>query len=456
MFKNMNDDSEKKLIIDPDSEYLKNKKMHEKNKSKFKTFLKFLLTFLITLSIVLVGGYIYLDIKFKEGLYEERSEEDYLITEHSSDDEKAEEKEFKEAINILIMGTDNDGYRSDVAMLVHYDPYTKTTSLFSVPRDYKISLSEKAQEQLNYYAPYIKFTEIFSYCKMAEMDSPASYVTQVVEELLNIKIDHFVLVDLSSFKAAVDAIGGVEAYVPQYMYYHDPYQDLHIDLAPGLQLLDGDKAEQLVRYRQGYDNSGYGDFGRMQMQQYFLTAFAKKLLSMDSIDEIKKVMEPVSEMLTTDASLGDALWILKAAKNADFNRVNAHTLPGLDSYINDKYFFSPPSDKEVKKYFIKTVVEDAEGFDHDSKSYNIAVYSSSYGQIEKAQKLSEKLQKEGYKAEYMGLNQNERLLKSVIIVPDDSSGGDLKQYLDISEIRVDENPMNEKDIIVIVGEVQAE
>lgn len=432
------------------------KEAQEESKSKYRKFFKFLLAFLLTLSIVLVCGYIYLDQKFKDGLYEERSEEGYLITEHSSDEEKAEKKEFSEAINILILGTDDGGYRSDVAMLVHYDPYTKTTSLFSVPRDYKITLSQKAQEQLQYYGDFIKFTEIFSYCRMAEMESPASYVTQVVEELLNIKIDHFVLVDLSSFKAAVDAVGGVEAYVPQYMNYYDPYQDLYIDLAPGLQLLDGDKAEQLVRYRKGYNGTGYGDFGRMQMQQYFLTAFAKKLFKINNIDEIKQIMEPLSEMLTTDATLGDAIWILKAARGADFNRVNAHTLPGVDSYINEKYFFSPPSDDEIKRYFIKTVIEDAEGFDHDSKSYDIGVYTSSYMQTEKAQKLAEKLKEKGYKAEYMGLDQRERLLKSLIIVPDDSSGGDLKQFLDISEIRVDENVENKKEIIIIVGEVQAE
>ncbi len=435
-----------------------NEEFEEYKISRMKKILKFLLIFLLTLTIVIVFGYIYLDQKFKDGVYEERSKTDYSIT---SDRKNVlnNKKEFNEAINVLILGTDDGGYRSDVAMLVHYDPYTKTTSLFSIPRDYKISLSTKAQEDLNYYAPYMKFNEIFAYCIMAEVESPSSYVTQVVEEMLNININHFVLVDLDSFKAAVDAVDGVEVYVPQRMYWDDPYQDLHIDLQAGVQLLDGGKAEQLVRYRQTGDGSGYGDFGRIQMQQYFLTAFAKKLLSINSITKIKQIIEPISEMLTTDASLADAIWILNTGMDADFNRVNAHTMPGADSYIGGIYYFSPPSDEEVKRYFIKTVLEDAESFDQDSTEYTIDVYSSTKKQSEKAENLVNTLLQDGYTAEFKGIDYSQRILKSLIIVPDTESGGDLKKYLDLSEIRVDENMTENTDkkvIRIVVGEVQAE
>ncbi len=51
-------------------------------------------------------------------------------------------------------------------------------------------------------------------------------------------------IDVGGFKEVVDAVGGVEFYVPQRMYYPDPLQDLYIDLQEGLQLLDG-QAEQL-------------------------------------------------------------------------------------------------------------------------------------------------------------------------------------------------------------------
>ncbi len=450
---NKNDNTEKFW----DDKFYEKQEKNGTSKAKKRTLLKFLLIFLLTLTVVVVSGYIYLDQKFKSNLYQERSNQDFSITDDDSDkiDQELEERKFTEAINILILGTDNSGYRSDVTMLVHYDPYTRTTSLFSVPRDYKVNLSKEAQKSLNYYAPYIKFTEIFSYCKLAKMDSPSSFVSQVVEEMLNIKINHFVLVDLKAFKTAVDSVGGVEVYVPQNMKWFDPYQDLNIDLQAGVQLLDGEKAEQLVRFRKSRDGSGYGDFGRMQIQQYFLTAFAKKLLNIDNVSKIKEIVSTLSEMLTTDASLADALLILSAAKDADFDRVNAHTLPGVDSMIAGKYFYSPPSDIELKRYFIKTVLDDAEEYDHDSKSYTIEVYSSTNKQSEKAKALTDKLTEDGYKAEYKGLDRSQRILKSVITVPDSKCGGDLKKYLDMSEIKLDEKTKDKTLIKLTIGEVQA-
>ena len=41
------------------------------------------------------------------------------------------------------------------------------------------------------------------------------------------------------FVELVDLVGGVEFYVPQDMNYDDDWQDLHIHLEEGLQVLDG-------------------------------------------------------------------------------------------------------------------------------------------------------------------------------------------------------------------------
>ena len=55
---------------------------------------------------------------------------------------------------------------------------------------------------------------------------------------------------INGFRNIIDAIGGVEFDVPIRMFYNDPEQNLHIDLQKGKQLLNGKKAEMLVRFRQ--------------------------------------------------------------------------------------------------------------------------------------------------------------------------------------------------------------
>lgn len=68
-------------------------------------------------------------------------------------------------------------------------------------------------------------------------------------------------------------------YVPQDMYYSDPVQGLYINLKEGQQHLDGDQAEQLVRFRK-YPT---GDLGRIEVQHQFFSAFVSKILDSETI-----------------------------------------------------------------------------------------------------------------------------------------------------------------------------
>lgn len=63
--------------------------------------------------------------------------------------------------------------------------------------------------------------------------------------------------------------------MPVDMLYDDPGQNLYISLEKGLQILDGEKAEHLVRYRAGYPE---GDITRVRMQQNFIMELIKQKL----------------------------------------------------------------------------------------------------------------------------------------------------------------------------------
>ncbi len=56
------------------------------------------------------------------------------------------------------------------------------------------------------------------------------------------------------------------------MRYDDQYQNLHIGLNKGKQILDGKKAEQYLRYRKGNRaGEGYkdGDIGRIRVRAVY-------------------------------------------------------------------------------------------------------------------------------------------------------------------------------------------
>lgn len=168
--------------------------------------------------------------------------------------------------NILICGTDDDGYRTDTIIVAHLNETTHDVALMSVPRDTVV---------LNGSGGIMKINSVYA---GGGADGMAR-LSKRLGAMLGFELDGYVLVNLKAFRETVNLVGGVEFDVPQDMYYNDPSQDLYINLKAGKQTLDGEKAMELVRFRKGYASQ---DIQRTKVQQEFLRALAKKVLSVSS------------------------------------------------------------------------------------------------------------------------------------------------------------------------------
>ncbi len=208
--------------------------------------------------------------------------------------------------NILVLGTDVGGQNSDSMMLVSVDHDEKAVDIMSIPRDTKILMD-------GYY------TKINS----AHAVGGEEKAVDVVEKLLGISIPYYVSFEPAVFREAVDAIGGVYFDVPERMQYNDPYQDLYIDLYPGYQFLDGDKAEQLVRFRQ----YTFGDMDRTTVQRDFVKALVEQKLNMSLISKIDDLYEVFSEQVITNMSLSEMVKIASDLRTLDMSNFRTHVLP---------------------------------------------------------------------------------------------------------------------------------
>ena len=162
---------------------------------------------------------------------------------------------------VLIVGVseDIDTELTDTILIAGYNPDSQKAFLVSIPRDTfvgKVKLTARANDKINSkYKIGIEETKKYA------------------EELSGLEIDNYIVVKTSMLRQIVDLIGGVEFDVPIDMKYDDPTQDLHIDLKKGKQVLDGAKAEQLLRFRHNNDGSSYpgsygdNDFGRMKTRK---------------------------------------------------------------------------------------------------------------------------------------------------------------------------------------------
>ena len=167
-----------------------------------------------------------------------------------------------EPIYVLLLGKNNDLGQTltDTIMCLGYDPEEQKAFIVSIPRDTFVGKkleNAKPQEKIN--------------CIYDEKN-PKKILTKV-NELTGLNIKYYVTVDNKALIKLVDIIGGVEFNVPIDMNYDDKSQNLHIHLKKGIQIINGKKAEMLLRFRHNNNGTSYSqeygdnDFGRMRTRK---------------------------------------------------------------------------------------------------------------------------------------------------------------------------------------------
>ena len=222
-------------------------------------------------------------------------------------------------LNFIVLGTDKDEIRTDLILLCHYDSQSNRINAMQIPRDTRIETAGRDKKINSAYGT----------------KNGIETVKKEVCTLTGIYPEKHIVLNFSGFRQLVDAIGGIEYDVPIDMKYSDPAQGLYINLKKGKQLLDGKKAEMLMRFRKNDDGSGYaeGDIGRLKAQKSFYGAVVRKILSFNGIMNIGGVMDAVGDNFKTNFSVGDFFEHISDFKKMNVDSVNVFVLPGRGEYI---------------------------------------------------------------------------------------------------------------------------
>lgn len=247
-------------------------------------------------------------------------------------------------------GNGNRGYRTDVNMLVFFNHETAAVDVVSVPRDTMVKIPDEIYETIKARRSdvnqVVKINEVPAYI----IDDRNAASVAVLEKSLGVDIDYFVNMDLDVFRKIVDIIGGVDFNVPFDMYYEDPYQDLFINLSAGQQTLNGAQAEQLIRFRAGYDN---GDVGRIEMQHEFMEAFVDQLLTTrNRLNMVNIVGESIKYVQTDFEQAVDYLIFLDELNPESFSM---HTLPRSSEDTGGNYYIY---DYDATKLLLNEIIND--------------------------------------------------------------------------------------------------
>ncbi|MGN1122537.1 MAG: LCP family protein [Eubacteriales bacterium] len=316
--------------------------------------------------------------------------------------------------NFLVVGCDRAEWLSDVIMIATYDVKEKSLSIMQIPRDTYVTVNNKLILDENGAISFENFdgkndygckinsvlghggnlaaselsrivslasgasnTEIDTICKESFLDIDSKtlsaymnaatraeksameydiklkfgirYLSALLARSFGTPIDFYAQVNLDGFVNIVDAIGGVDVYVQQDMDYDDPYQNLHIHIKQGQQHLNGKDAEGFIRFRYGY---AAADIARIDAQKIFMTAFIKKVLSLEGIMNLNDLSKQVSANLTTNLSFSDALYFATNALDLDLSKVVMLTMPGSPKYLDGVSYYS--IDKKTMMEYVNT------------------------------------------------------------------------------------------------------
>lgn len=270
------------------------------------------------------------------------------LDENEGNDKDKGEKEFDtpldkamyggDRINVMLVGL--EGPRSDTIMLMSFDKKTKKANLMSIPRD-----TYYYREGYGKYSEFQKINAVYG----TEEDGINALV-KAVEEVTGMPVDNYATIEYEGLKAAVDAIGGVEFDVPFHMRYTDPYDKppLDINIEAGMQLIKGDKAIELLRFRKtnypGYQDYPNGDLGRVETQQEFIKAAVKKAMGL----KLPAVISAVYPHIETDFTLTELLGLAKDVIGFSAENISTQTLPGEAEYLGNLSFFLADGEEITK------------------------------------------------------------------------------------------------------------
>lgn len=375
-------------------------------------------------------------------------------------------------IKVLLLGisTDQDNVElTDTIIVASYNPNTQKATLLSIPRDTytgKNTARATAYEKINAL-----------YGRKHRPDE----TLKAVNDITGLGIEYYVVVKTEALIKLVDVIGGVTFNVPIDMDYDDTSQDLHIHLKAGEQLLDGDKAEQLVRFRHSNPDKygrmtsypaeyGDNDLGRMRTQREFIMQVVKQTAKPENIFKLGEILDVAKENVLTNIDFNVAKDYIPYIVEFNTENILTETLPGEVPNLNKTnnvsiFVYDKAKTKALiqELFYDRDIVETQEGAESTTTSeqvnsdttgkaeLSIEVLNGS-GSTSNLQKIVNQLQGAGFKVTRTGSTNttakttivNKRNVKETLLK-------DIKDVIGTATIETSESSSSKVDITIIVG-----
>ena len=198
-------------------------------------------------------------------------------------------------------GLDYNYGLSDAIRIVRVDFTIPKISVLSMPRDLWVKIPDLVNP---YGIDHGKLNQAFFYGGpgMGYYKGPGGgpgLLARTLDENFGLRVDHYGAVNMQTFVKIVDAVGGIDVYLPTDVDGR-PIDATTADMGyfyAGHHHFTGDMALRFSRIRKKYN-----DFTRMDNQNIVLCALKKKITSPDVLPKIPQIIGAFKDSVLTDLS----------------------------------------------------------------------------------------------------------------------------------------------------------
>ena len=256
----------------------------------------------------------------------------------------------KNNLVILVMGLDESrdergvmhhkGSRTDTIFLLGLDSKARRLGILSVPRDTWLRVSDRyGMNRVNtayadaFWDEYQRTNHNYEKAKAAGI----AQARRTLEDFLNVKVDHFVLLRIKAASEMVDSLGGIMVDVEKNMDYDDNWGHLHIHLKKGRQRLNGTQVVGYSRFRHDEE----GDWGRIRRQHQVIQALVNELKKPTHIMHIDRIARVIKSNIDTDMDLNQLIDLARVYKEFNKENVVKGIVIGDDEIIDNSMVVRP-------------------------------------------------------------------------------------------------------------------
>lgn len=190
---------------------------------------------------------------------------------------------------ILLLGVDarkdDLSGRSDAMLVMTLDKKANEMKLVSVPRDAYVPIIGKSMSD--------KITHAYAF-------GGIETAQDTVENLFDIKIDHHIVFNFTSFLNIIDEMGGIQVDSKlEFTEQNSKGKKDAIHIKKGKQTLNGEEALAYARMRH---MDAEGDVGRGKRQQEVVKATINKLLEFETVSKFRSMYSTVNKSVASDIS----------------------------------------------------------------------------------------------------------------------------------------------------------